>query len=172
MEKNNIFDYIKQIDNKNYDYYDSLLSEEKDSVPFYMLMKWLVSIKNNPELFTYYVYSVDYYANKYGYSDLLKNHPKLKWLLLCASSPKIKYAQREWVSHVPESFNLLKEEATAKKIKKYYDNTADANEYISQQNRKYFLANQYSMLKLEDIEVLNKVVTDDEIKSYKQDSGF
>jgi hypothetical protein len=93
-------------------------------------------------------------------------------LLLCASSPKIKYAQREWVSHVPESFNLLKEEATAKKIKKYYDNTADANEYISQQNRKYFLANQYSMLKLEDIEVLNKVVTDDEIKSYKQDSGF
>lgn len=172
MEKTNLFDYLKQIDAKNYGYYDSITDEERDAIPFYILLKWLISIKNNPMMFTYYVYSVDYYANKYGHNDVLKNHPKLKWLLLCASSPKVKNVQREWISHIPENLNLLKEKATLAKVKKYHDDSNDAKDYVKQQNRKYFLSNEFTMLKLEDVELLNKLVTDDEIEDYKKDSGF
>ena len=181
----NIFDLLTAIDNKDYKYYDKLSEENKhkSKVSYYMLLKWITSVSNNSQVLSYYISSVDYYANKHGLDETISKHPELQWLMLCAASPKIGRVHRKWISQIPENISFLKEEATLKKITKYFSSEYGIKEndsalvelskdYVKEQNKKYFLAKEYNMLKLEDIEVLNNILTNEEIEQYKKDSGY
>ena len=42
--KNNIFDVIKQIDKKNYQYFDSLNEEQKKEIHPYTLARWMTTV--------------------------------------------------------------------------------------------------------------------------------
>jgi hypothetical protein len=76
---------------------------------------------------------------------------------------------------------LLKENATVSDIKKYYqkiypnanENAIDevSKEFVFQQKKKVVLGKIYPALKIDEIELLSTIVTDDDIKQYERDSG-
>ena len=43
--------------------------------------------------------------------------------------------------------------------------------YVQNQKRKVYLANKFPHLKIDDIDLLNELITDNEIEQYERDSG-
>ncbi|MGA1049441.1 MAG: hypothetical protein ACO3UU_15670, partial [Minisyncoccia bacterium] len=99
----------------------------------------------------------------------------------CASSPGLGRQFHQYIPHIKDKVAKLREVAKSKDIEEYYKkiyNKANptiikelTNEYVSQQKRKVYLAEKFPEIKLEDIEVLNKIITNVEIKQYEHDSG-
>jgi Ca2+-binding EF-hand superfamily protein len=76
---------------------------------------------------------------------------------------------------------LLKENATVSDIKKYYQKIYSkateqeidelTKEFVTDQKKKVVLGKIYPALKIDEIELLSTIVTDDDIKQYERDSG-
>lgn len=176
-----LFDALNALDKKDYGYYDRLSEEQKKKFVPFMLIHFLSSVKGNRDLQAYYVMSTNHHANKYLFNELVQKHPKLQWLMLVASSPGIGKQFHQYIPHIKDKVAKLREVAKTKDIEEYYKkiyNKADPNiikkltsEYMSQQKRKVYLAQKFPELKLEDVEVLNKIITNLEIQQYEHDSG-
>ena len=177
----NLFEALEALDKKDYGYYDRLtLEQQKKFVP-HMLIKWMSAVKSNGDIQRYYLQSLDYYANKYLYNENIQKNPKLQWLMMCAASPGIGKQFHQWVPEIKSRVAKLKENSTQKEIQEYFQkiypkaNTSDiieiASEYVEQQKRKKYLADVCPNLKLSDIEALNEIVTDEQIKKYEIDRG-
>ena len=75
----------------------------------------------------------------------------------------------------------LQEGTSVKEIKDYFkkiypkatDSVTDeiSKTYVTQHKRKKYLADMFPNLKISDIETLNEIVTDDQIKQYEIDRG-
>lgn len=181
----NLFEALTALDKKDYGYYDRLTDEQKKGFSPYMLVQYLCSVKGSRDLQSYYLQSVEYHANKYLLDNILTKkdnpHPKLQWLMLCASSPGLSSQFHPWIPQIKEKITKLKEPAKLKDIKEYYkkiysrasedDIEQLASEYVNQHERKVYFATKYPELSLNDIETLSKIVTDDEIIQYEQESG-
>lgn len=181
----NLFEALAALDRKDYGYYDRLTDEQKKGFSPYMIVQYLCSVKGSRDLQTYYLQSTEYHANKYLLDNMLNKkdnaHPKLVWLMLCAASPGLGSQFHPWIPQIKEKVSSLREVAKVKDIKEYYKKnnsklsdeecTILAEQYVSEQERKVYLANRFKTLSLADIEVLNKLVTDDEIIQYEQESG-
>jgi hypothetical protein len=103
-----LFEAITAIDKKDYGYYDRLTPEQqKKFVPF-MMLHWISAIKGNEGLSRYYVMSTNEYANKYLFNENVMKHPKLQWLMLCASSPGLGKQFHPWIPQIKEKVSLLK----------------------------------------------------------------
>lgn len=176
-----LFEALTALDKKDYDYFDRLTEEQqKKFVPF-MMLHWLSAIKGTDNISRYYVMSTNEYANKFIFNENIQKHPKLQWLMLCASSPGIGKQYHQWIPHISLSVSKLKTTAKLKDIKEYYkkiyskisDNDLDsmANDFVINQKRKMYLAEVLPNLKIEDIETLNSLVTDEDIKQYEKDRG-
>ena len=106
---------------------------------------------------------------------------KLQWLMLCAASPGIGKQFHQWIPHIKSSVSKLKEPAKVKDIKEYYskiypktdENTLKefAEAFVEDHKRKIYLSETFPNLKLEDIEVLNQLVTDEDISEYERERG-
>lgn len=178
----NLFDALTALDHKDYDYYDNLTDEQQKSFVPYLLLQWMSTINSKNEISDYYLCSTNYHANKHLVNESIQNHPKLQWLMLCASSPGINKQFHTWVSQLNTKVCKLKEKATAKNVKDFFtksfphltkEELSDVvNKYVSDQNKKMFFAEEYPSMKFEDIDVLNKVITDEEIKKYREESGY
>ena len=176
-----LFDALNALDKKDYGYYDRLSEEQKKKFVPFMLIHFLSSVKGNRDLQGYYVMSTNHHANKYLFNELIQKHPKLQWLMLVASSPGLGKQFHQYIPHIKDKVAKLREVAKSKDIEEYYKkiyNKANptiikelTNEYVSQQKRKVYLAEKFPEIKLEDIEVLNKIITNVEIKQYEHDSG-
>jgi hypothetical protein len=176
-----LFEAIAAIDKKDYGYYDRLTEEQKKKFVPYMVLMWVSVVKGSRDLQNYYLQSTDYHANKYMFNENVMKHPKLQWLMLCASSPGLGKQFRQWLPNISPSVSKLKSLPKVKDIKEYYkkvypkadDNTlSEISElFVATQKRKMFLAEQYPNLKIDDIELLNEIVTDEEIRIYEQQSG-
>lgn len=176
-----LFDALNALDKKDYGYYDRLSEEQKKKFVPFMLIHFLSSVKGNRDLQAYYVMSTNHHANKYLFNELVQKHPKLQWLMLVASSPGIGKQFHQYIPHIKDKVAKLREVAKTKDIEEYYKkiyNKADpsiikelTSEYMSQQKRKVYLAQKFPELKLEDVEVLNKIITNLEIQQYEHDSG-
>jgi hypothetical protein len=176
-----LFEALSALDKKDYGYYDRLTTEQqKKFVPF-MMLHWMSAIKGSSDLQSYYLQSVDYHANKYFLNESISKHPKLQWLMLCASSPGLGKQFHQWIPHIKDRVSRLKEPAKTKDTKEYFTkiypkvNKDELQEitsaFVESQNRKMHLAKLFPNLKLQDIEVLNTLITDDDIKNYERDSG-
>ena len=75
MVKLNINDVMKAFDNKSYEYYDLLSSEEKKAFSSFMAFKYAQSISGNTDLQEYLLLAFNEFVNS-NYFDLYK-HPKL-----------------------------------------------------------------------------------------------
>jgi hypothetical protein len=187
LEKNdiNLFEVIAAIDNKDSGYYDKLTDEQKKKIVPHMLIQWISALQGNKDLQASYLKRVEYHANKHFYNYMIasKEHDntKLQWLMLCAASPRAGKVYHKYIPKISERVSLLKENATVSDIKKYYqkiypnanENAIDevSKEFVFQQKKKVVLGKIYPALKIDEIELLSTIVTDDDIKQHERDSG-
>lgn len=176
-----LFEVLAALDKKDYGYYDRLSEEQKKKFSSYMITHWMSQVKANGGIQGYYVRSVDHYANEHLFNENVMKHPKLQWQMLCASSPGIGKQFHQWVPHLSDKIGKLREQAKIKDIKEYfkkiYNKASDSDlqdlseAFVSQQNKKFYLATQYPEMKLSDIEVLGGLISDEDIKNREQDRG-
>lgn len=176
-----MFEALAAIDRKDYGYYDRLSKEQQKKFPLHIMIQYLSAVKGSKDLQNYYVQSTEFYANKHLYNENVSKHPKLQWLMLCASSPGVGKQFHQYIPHIKERVSKLKDVAKVKDIKEYYKKIYSgvndkqlsdmAESFVAEQERKVYLANKFPTLSLSDIEVLNKLITDEEIVNYEQESG-
>ena len=176
-----LFSAIEQIDRKNYDYYSSLSEEQRKKFVPYMMLHWISTVKGKTEISNYYVMSTDICANKHLFNEHVQNHPELQWMMLCATSPGLGKQFHQWIPHLSSKISQLKEPVKRKELSDYFskiykNSSADDIKQISVElerslNHKYKIATQYQTLKLEDIEVLSSLVTEQELNEYENLSG-
>jgi len=176
-----LFEALSALDKKDYGYYDRLTTEQKKKFVPFMMLHWMSAIKGSSDLQSYYLQSVDYHTNKHFLNETVSKHPKLQWLMLCASSPGLGKQFHQWIPHIKDRISKLKEPAKLKDSKEYFTkiypkaNKDELQEitrtFVESQNRKMHLAKLFPNLKLEDIEVLNTIITDADIENYERDLG-
>lgn len=183
IEKQDIdlFEVLAALDRKDYGYYDKLSPEQQKKIVPFMLVKWMSAVKASEGIQRYYIMSVNEYANKYLFSEYVQKHPKLQWLMLCASSPGLGKQFHQWVPQLKEKVSELRESASLKDTKEYYkkiypkagsdDIELVSKAFVQEHKKKCYLANKFPDMKFEDIEVLSTLVTDKDIEEYERESG-
>lgn len=176
-----LFAALSALDKKDYFYLDSMTEEQQKKFVPYMMTHWMSAIKASGELQGYYLRSVDYHANKYMFNESVQKHPRLQWLMLCASSPGIGKQFHQWIPHMSAKVSTLAEPAKLKDVKEYYkkiypksdseDIDAAAGVFVAEHKRKVHLSKLFPNLKQTDIETLNQIITDEDIKQYEKDRG-
>lgn len=177
-----LFEAIAAIDRKDYGYWDRLTSEQQRKFVPYMMLHWISAVKGGGDIQSYYLCSTDYHANMHMFNEAVQTHPKLQWLMLCASSPGRGKQFHQWIPHLSNKISELREEAKPKEIREYLkkkysradDDTINsaAQEWVATQNRSVYLAKNYPHLKLDDIATLNAITSDQEIEQHRQDTTF
>ena len=176
-----LFEVLAALDKKDYGFYDRLsLEQQKKFVPFTMI-QWMSAIKATGELQGYYLMSVEYHANKYLFNENVQKHPKLQWLMLCASSPGVGKQFHQWIPNISPKVSKLQAPAKVKDIREYYkkiypkanedDITLVSQAFVDQQRRKLRLAELFPNMKLTDIETLNETITEEQLRQYERDLG-
>jgi len=176
-----LFSAMEAMDKKNYNWYDALTEEQKKKFVPYMMIHWMSQVKARGDMQKYYVCSVDAYSNKHLFNEFVQQHPKLQWLMLCASSPNFGKQFHQWVPHLSDRISKFKEKAKEKEVKDYFSkiyshaSTEDINEiskaYVELQHKKVYLAEKFPNLKYADIEVLADLITDDDIVQHERSLG-
>lgn len=176
-----LFEILAAMDKKDYEFYDKLTDEQKKKIVPFMLTHWMSAVKGSKDLQSYYVMNVEYSVNKHLFSEYVQKHPKLQWLMLCASSPGIGKQFHQWIPHIREKVSKYKDTATLKEIKEYYakvypsTNTETITEvskaYIVEQKRKMHLGQIFPNMKISDLETLSQVISDEDINQYERDQG-
>jgi hypothetical protein len=176
-----LFEALSAMDKKDYGYYDRLTDEQQKKFVPYMMTHWMSAIKGNAGLSSYYLMNTDYTANKHLFNEYVQKHPKLQWLMLCAASPGLGKQFHQWIPHLSGKVAQLKEAPKEKDIRDYftkiYPKASGANLYaiseafVTDQKKKVYLANKFPHLKIEDIETLASITTDEDIAQYEKDHG-
>jgi len=176
-----LFDALIALDKKDYGYIDRLTEEQQRKFVPYMMTHWMSQIKANSGLQAYYVRSVDYHANIHLFNENVQKHPKLQWLMLCASSPGLGKQFHQWIPHLSTKVSQLKETPKEKDVKDYFGKVypkADdgslqeiSKEFVNEHKKKTYLAKQYPDLKYTDIELLSSLVTEEDIRRDEEDRG-
>ena len=142
-DKLNISNEMRQLDTKNRNFYDSLTPEELKKFSNYLMIRWGSSVDDSSEIQAYYVRSCNHYLNKHFFA--INKHPKLQWLCATAISPNLGAPRHPWIA--PK-----KKEPGASSIKKQ-------------------LAELYPNKKMDEIELLSKLITKKELDEYIKDHG-
>lgn len=141
-------DVIPAVDMGMKDLWDAVDPEQQKELKklFFVLNRWISSpISSDPDIHAHYILTVNEYFNKHMYR--FTNHPKLQWMLLtmCAN-PYGKSVRREYIKLV------RKAEGSSKKNK--------------------FLLKHYPNAKIEDIELLTKILSDEDVKMIAEGLGL
>ena len=176
-----LFDAIAACDRKDYDYWDKLTLEQQKKFHPYVMLTFLSSANGSRANQEFHVLSVNEVANKHILSETIHKHPKLQFLMLCASSLGKGKQYHSWVPSLRPKVTKLQEVATIKEISEFYTKLypkADsslideiAEEYVKQHKRKVYLAEEYPHLKIDEIELLNEMISDEEISQRERDKG-
>lgn len=176
-----LFKAIEAIDKKDYGWFDKLTDEQQKKFVPYMMLHWISAVKASGPLGAYYVMSTDANANRHMFNERVQQHPKLQWLMLCASSPGMGKQFHQWIPHLNAKLAELKTTATKKEVKDYFEkvfagaSSSDideaAKQYVVDQHHKVRLAKMFPEMKIVDIEELSKIVTEQEIDQYEKESG-
>tara|TARA_Y100000287_G_scaffold172823_1_gene160358 strand:- start:4651 stop:5022 length:372 start_codon:yes stop_codon:yes gene_type:complete len=97
MNKLPIKDILAAVDMGAMNIWDELSDEEKKQVSFYLLNRYVSSIKGNREKQELAVFKTNEYYNKHFFT--LQKHKKLLWQLLCMSGNTKNIAYHEWIGH-------------------------------------------------------------------------
>lgn len=175
----NLFEALEAMDRKDYGYYDRLTAEQKNKFPGYMLLLWASYVKGTHQIAN--LKRVNRIANYNFLDDAVRNDDKLQWLLLCAASIGKGKQYREFLPNLTPKVVKLQNKANLEDVKKYFSKIHPnvdqelideiSKLYTQQQHRKCYIAEKYPHLKYDEIELLNELLTDEEIQSYERDSG-
>lgn len=111
--KVDIFEVLKNIDGKNFEYFNMLSEEEKKSLQLYVIMNWLSSCRDN-NLTEYYVQMVNSVINK-DFFYIANKHPRLILKLMCV----IGIGERKIVHTYPKM--ITSSNKNDKNIKKIFE---------------------------------------------------
>ena len=143
MNKLPIKDILAAVDMGALTVWDELSDEERKQVSFYLLNRYISSVKGDREKQELAVFKTNEYYNK-GFF-VLQKHKKLLWQLLCLSGNTGKIAYHEWIGHK----------------KKAGDNSKAAK----------FLSNMFPNMKQDEVELLARISTKKELQEYAQAHG-
>ena len=90
-------DVLAAIDLNAKDVWDELSDEERKQVSFYLLNRYVSSVKSTREKAELAVFKTNEYYNK-GFF-VLQKHKKLLWQLLCMSGNTGKIQNHEWIGY-------------------------------------------------------------------------
>lgn len=176
-----LFAAIAAIDRKDYDYYDKLSEEQKNKIPWKILVQWISSVQGSSALQQYHVMASNSIVNKHLFHDSMRKNPKLLWLLFCATGLGNGKQYHKWIPQLREKVADFREKATVKEVKDFYkkiypkvDNTTldELSElYTLQQHKKVYLSNKFPEMKLDDLEVLAEYVSQQDIEQYERELG-
>lgn len=126
--------------------WDEFSDEEKKSVAFFLLNRYVSNVKtNNQDLAEHYLILVNEFVNKNFY--LVSKHPKLMWQLMCACSHDSKKIHfHEWLA-----LKRKKEEGGKKS---------------------QFLQTIYPNAKIDDIQILAGMMDVKQLKQLARDHGY
>lgn len=144
MDKLNINNEMAQLDRKNRDFYDELTLEERKKFSTYLMLRWSSSVIGNGLIQSYYVMSCNENLNKHFFD--LSKHPKLQWLCATAVSPGNGTYKHQWI---------------APKKKESTDNKATK-----------FLKEMYPHLKDDEIDLLRRLNSKDDLKRLAKEHGW
>jgi len=136
-------DIMYAIDKKDKSYYNTLTAEQKKAFSAWMMMRYASSVQGSSKLKAQYIYMVNELVNKH-FSDI-SGHPELQWLLLsiCGDGSV--------------QFHPYLKPPTARKKK----------DKVSE-----FISNLYPLYKMDEIEMILKINTQDELKQLAADNGL
>jgi hypothetical protein len=90
-----IWQEMKAVDLKDYDYYDRLNEDQKKQFSTYLLMRWASTVEGTGDIPKYYTVATNEFVNANFFS--LSRHKKLQWLIICAISPNIGKQRHYWL---------------------------------------------------------------------------
>jgi len=90
-------DVLAAIDMGGIEVWDELTDDEKKQVSFYLLNRYVSSVKGNRDKAELAVFKTNEYYNKHFFT--LQKHKKLLWQLLCISGNTGKIEYHEWIGH-------------------------------------------------------------------------
>jgi len=144
VDKLHISNEMAQLDRKNRGFYDDLNDEERKKFSTFLMLRYGSSVTSGPaELQKYYVQSCNEQMNKHFFS--VNKHPKLQWLMATCVSPGMGNQRHEWLAFKGKA---------------------------SKDKRANLLAQFYPTMKMSDLELMSKQVSDDDIKSMLRDLGW
>lgn len=176
-----LFEALSAIDRKDYGYYDRLTEEQKKKFVPFMLIKWMSATKSNSKIQAYHIIAANDCANKYLFNESVMKHPKLQWLMLCSIGLGSKQFH-QWIPQIKESISKLKDKPKLDEISEYYTKVYPgtdkklikeiSQQFVQEFTKKHFIAQEYPSMKMDEIEVLNAIITDDDIKRYEEQKGI
>jgi hypothetical protein len=89
-------DILAAIDMNAKSVWDELSDEEKKQVNFWLLNRYVSSVKGNREAQELAVFKTNEYYNK-NWNELGTRHPKLQWQLLCMTGNTGKIEFHQWL---------------------------------------------------------------------------
>ena len=145
MNKLPIKDILAAIDMGAINVWDELSDEEKKQVSFYLLNRYVSSLKGDREKQELAVFKTNEYYNKHFFT--LQKHKKLLWQLLCISGNTKSIAYHEWIGYKKKGSN-------------------DKNKVVK------FLMQMYPNKKQDEVELLAQISTKKEIKEWAKEHGI
>ena len=144
QQKLPIKDILAAIDIGAKSVWDEFSDEERKQVSFWLLNRYVSSVKGNREKQELAIFKTNEYYNK-NYMDISK-HPKLQWQLLCMSGATGKIEFHQWIGFKKKTSDNNK---AAKLIETIYPN-----------------------MKQDEVELLAATSTKKEIKQLAEEHGI
>jgi len=110
-------DVLAAIDMSATNVWDELSDEEKKQVNFWLLNRYVSSVKGNREAQELAIFKTNEYYNK-NWNELGTRHPKLQWQLLCQAGGTGKIEYHQWIGFKKKQGN----NNSIKLIEKIYPN--------------------------------------------------
>lgn len=140
-----IKDILAAIDMGAKNVWDEITDEEKKQVSFWLLNRYVSSVKGNRESQELAVFKTNEYYNK-NYMEVSK-HPKLQWQLLCMSGNTGDIKFHQWIGHKKKA-------------------SSDNNKAVK------LLEQIYPNMKQDEVELLARTSTKKELKQLAEEYGI
>jgi hypothetical protein len=144
-DKLNIGYEMAMFDTKNREFFDDLSPEEQKKFSPFLMIRWGSVVEGNSDLQAYYLMSVNERLNKNFFDVSTSQHKKLQWLLATTVSPGMGRQRHNWLAG-------KKKESNNKALK--------------------FFREIYPHLKEDDIELLGRLNSKDDIKQLARAHGW
>lgn len=145
MDKLSLANELKQLDQKNKNFYDELSDQERKKFSSYLMMKYSANVDGSSDLQEWYLRASNERVNQ-NFFDL-GHHPKLQWLLCTTVSPGMGNHRHYWLA------NKKKENPKKTKALK-------------------FLTKLYPWMKEDELQLLAEINSDANIMQLAKDQGM
>jgi len=143
-DKLNIANEMRAFDSKDRKFYADLTDEERKKFSNYLMVRWGSSVQGSSDLQAYYLLSCNENLNKHFFD--LARYPELQWLAATTVSPGMGNFRHDWIKQ-------KKRESNSTKVIK-------------------FLKNFYPDYKDDELELLAKINTEEDLKQLAREHGW